>query len=192
MLLITYSTDIPQDFDYVQEVLANIFSDKYQKKCTNFILCGRKKTEISFLFLEKEIRVFYSIPRCDEYDVISIDKGISIKDLMLKINNTLTGNIAVSAHLSYVHNPSPKKYIHLYLPEDCKTDNPEVNAYFRQSNDNLSCYLYTAPYDTKEIQFVLHTYDDIISSITNTIDGSQKTDFIPRFFSLVTLLMYGR
>jgi hypothetical protein len=191
MLLITYSTDIPQDFGYIQTLLNNIFSNEYQKECTNFVSCGRKTTEISFLFLEKEIRVFYSIPRCDEYDIISTNDGISIKDLMLKVYNALIGNVAISAHLSYIHNPSPKQYIHLYLPEDCKTDNPEVNNYFRQNN-NLSCYLYTAPYDTKEIQFVLHTYDDILSSITNTIDGSQKTDFIPRFFSLVTLLMYGR
>lgn len=190
MLLITYSSTVNQDFNIIQNFLSQKFADTYVKRCTVFNSAGRNTTEISFLFLEKEVKVFYSIPRCDEYDTFILENRNSMQKLLMDIFNLFADEVSVSAHLHDTL-PSSKQYIHLYLPEDCKTDCPELNTFFRNHN-NLDVHLRIYPSETKEIQLILHTYDELISSITNVIDGSNKIDFIPRFFSLVILLMYGR
>ena len=116
MLLITYSFKKNQNFELLQDFLHNEFSSNYIKHCQNFFECGRKSTEISFLFLEKEIHIFYSIPKCDEYDIILANKPCNIKEFMLKLHNMFDGDIDLSAHLSYNNIKCPKKYLFFYLP----------------------------------------------------------------------------
>lgn len=192
MLLITYSFKKPQNFDLLQSFLHNEFSDNYVKYCTDFFVCGRKSTEISFLFLEKEMHIFYSIPKCDEYDIVCFDKPCNVKEFMLKLHNIFEGDIDLSAHLSYNNIKCPKKYLFFYLPQEFKTDDRDVLDLFENDDFSPSCSLYTSPHDSKEIQFVLNTYDEFQASIINVIDGTNKEDFIPRFFALVSLLMNGR
>ena len=192
MLLITYSFKKNQNFELLQDFLHNEFSSDYIQHCQNFFECGRKTTEISFLFLEKEIHIFYSIPKCDEYDIVLINKPCNIKEFMIKLHNIFDGDIDLSAHLSYNNTKCPKKYLFFYLPQEFKTDDKEMLSLFEDEGFVPSCSLYTSPHDSKEIQFVLNTYDEFQTSIFNIIDGSNKDDFIPRFFSLVSLLMNGR
>ena len=111
MLLITYSFKKNQNFELLQDFLHNEFSSDYIQHCRNFFECGRKTTEISFLFLEKEIHIFYSIPKCDEYDIVLINKPCNIKEFMIKLHNIFDGDIDLSAHLSYNNTKCPKKYL---------------------------------------------------------------------------------
>lgn len=193
MVLITYSFEQEQNFYNLQQYFLDAFGQSYQKSCHNFMQSGHSNTEVAFLFINNELRVFYSIPRYDEFDTISFNETCNVKDFMLKLLEVLDGNATIAAHINYDKSfVCPQKYLLLYLPTEYKTDDNDTLTCLLNEDRAISCSLYTAPHISKEIQFVLNTYDDIQSSIINTIDGSQKDNFLPRFFSLVSLFMYGR
>ncbi len=193
MVLITYSFEQEQNFQSLQQYFLDSFGQSYQKLCHNFMHSGHSDTEVAFLFVNNELRIFYSIPRYDEFDIISFNETCNVKEFMLKLLELLSGDATITAHISYDGTYAcPKKYLLLYLPPEYKTDDSDTLECLLNEDRTISCSLYTAPHISKEIQFVLNTYDDIQSSIINTIDGSQKDNFLPRFFSLVSLFMYGR
>ena len=76
MILFTYSSNENQNFEILQDFLFLKFPNEYVKECCDFYSCGRKTNEISLLFLENEIRVFYSLPRKDEFDTILLNSSI--------------------------------------------------------------------------------------------------------------------
>ena len=188
MLLVTFDFETAQDFSITQNFFLQHFHNQYEKRCINFTECGRKENEISFLFIEKAIRIFYSIPKCEEYDTIIVDDNFDTQSFLTKCHETFCGNIDLSAHISYTEKTCPAKTIFHYVPDEWKDTDEELLNYLLNNEEGVSCSLYTSPNTSKEILFMLNTYDEDMASIPNTIDGKNKSDFIPRFFSLVSIL----
>lgn len=192
MLLMTYSFDEKQNFDLIQEFLHNKFSSNYLQQCKDFFECGRKSTEISFLFLEKEMHIFYSIPKCDNYDVVYFDKPCNIKDFMLELYNMFNCNIDISAHISKMNFKNTEKFVKKFFPKNNQNIMAEIEKIMQDENFSPACSFYASPYTSKDIQFVFNTYDELQSSIFDVIDGNTENNFLPNFFYLVSLLLYGR
>lgn len=187
MILFTYSSNENQNFEILQDFLFLKFPNEYVKECCDFCSCGRKTNEISLLFLENEIRVFYSLPRKDEFDTILLNNKYDFRDFLYELYNLLTGDIDISVHLSDNNIRYSDNCIKMCFLEDVKDD---MINFFKNKNE-VNCSLHTSPYFSKDILVTIHTYDDELSSVTKIIDGSQKNNFVPRFFTLVRLLSIG-
>lgn len=193
MLLITLSSNQSQNFDKIQNFLLDKFNKNFVKNCENFTLYGRKTSEISFLFLERETHVFYSLPKCDEYDTIFLPDNFNFKIFINEIYKLLEGNIDISAYISYNNIRlvnTQKDCIFKCLPSEIKNEK-SILSLFNKETINMSCLLHTTPYETQEILVTINTYDYFVSSITNVIDCNVN-DFQTKFFNLVARLMYGR
>lgn len=193
MLLLTLSSNQSQNFDKVQNYFIDNFNENFIKNCENFTSYGRKTKEISFLFLEKETHIFYSLPKCDEYDILILPSNFNIKPFINEIYKLLEGNIDISAYISYNNirlENAQKDCIFRCLPENMRNEK-SILSLFNKETINMSCVLYVMPYETQEILITINTYDYFISSITNIIDCNVN-DFLTKFFNLVVRLMYGR
>lgn len=188
MLLLTYSFNTQQNFSEIQNFFNDRFGNNYIKNCQEFNSCGRKQTEISFLFLEKELHIFYSIPKCDEYDIIYIERPCNIKDFMLELYNVFDGDIDIIVHIPNMNHNNTKKFINKFFPKETQEDLKDIENIIKKDDFYPSCSFYTSPYMSNDIQFVFNTYDELQSSILNTIDGSNENNFLPSFFNLVSLL----
>ena len=177
-----------QNFEEFQDFLKSTFQQAYQKQCKNFNEYGRLQNQISLLFIENEIRIFYSIPKCEECDIVVIEEAIQIKKVLQIIYNWFSGNIDLSAHITYNDIDCPIEKLYYYLPDNWKQGEDNIMGFLKKNSNIISCSLCTSPSISKEILFTVNTYDMDKASIFNVIDGNTKNDFIPRFFSLVSIL----
>ena len=111
MLLLTYSLKQPYDFCNIQHFLSEYFAGNCCLNHYSFGKFGKSCTEISFLFLLNEVRVFYSIPREDLYDSFYLNDSCNITELVINFYSMFGCDAEVSAHISYTDVTCPVQSI---------------------------------------------------------------------------------
>ena len=177
----------PYDFRNLQCFLSKRFAGNSRINCYAFETAGKSCTEVSFLFLINEVRVFYSIPREDLYASFVPNDSCNIAELVVDFYRMFGGDAEVAAHLSYNDIECPLQHLSEQISSCTNFDGVIIGGL----SNEISCSLYASPSTEKEILFVINTYNADIQSVHGVIDKSSESDFISAFFDLI-ILLYGR
>lgn len=186
-----------QDFDFlkIQSIIKNKFKNNVKISC-NFIDndCNHSYNEISVLFAENSIKVFYASPRFDAFDEIVSITQEDYQSFLLDICNEFCDDISMSSHLIFPPKSAPfRKIINLFPEEYLNKEN--YSKSISALSEHITCSIHIVPNEHKNnILINFETYNSKISTVSNfkEIDNTEpfnKDDsLINNFFNLLTFL----
>lgn len=195
MILTIFSSSQDNTLQEIQSFIKNKY-DNTIISC-DFIdnYCNHNYNEVSVLFIDNTVEIFYATPRFDLSDKILNVSYKEYCELLTDIYNLFSNDVSVCFHLLYTQKNAPFKRIINLFPEEYLSDK-NYSKSISSLSEKITCSAQINPSEFKKCILInFETYNSKISTVSNfkNIDSdtaifNSNESLINNFLNLLTHL----